>query len=82
MTNLTILRQTTLEPKRLQYTKQQIEALGYTITFESETELQFIFNHSKVFYFPYSGWHSGKSIKDGRGLKKLLDQIKTAKPSR
>jgi len=25
--------------------------------------------------WPYTGWFSGKGVKDGRGIKKLLKQI-------
>lgn len=73
---LNIERQNTLEPKRLEFAKKEIEKLGYSITYQSETELQFMYMGHKVYFFPYSGWHSGSTIKDGRGLKKLLKQIK------
>ena len=74
---LNIERQNKLEPERMQVAKQEIEKLGYEVIEVSETELQFIhaMNH-KIKFFPYSGWHSGATIKDGRGLQKLLKQIK------
>lgn len=68
-------RQQELEPKRMEYAKAQIIGAGYEITFESATELQFQFNGSTVYFFPYSGWHSGMTIQDGRGIKKLIKQI-------
>lgn len=73
---LDIDRQHALEPQRLQYAKQKIEQAGYKITLETETQLQFEFEGHKVYFFPYSGWHSGASIKDGRGINELLRQIK------
>lgn len=76
MARLDIERQNTLQPERMQYAKQQIEKFGYNILVETETELIFEFNKSKVHFFPYSGWASGASIQDGRGLKKLLSQIR------
>lgn len=78
MTRLNIERQKELEPKRIAYAKKEIEALGFDVT-ESETELRFIFKGNLIKFFPYSGWHSGKGIKDGRGLDKLLKQIKGKK---
>jgi hypothetical protein len=35
-----------------------------------------MFKNELVKFFPYSGWHTGKSIVDGRGIKKLLAQLK------
>lgn len=29
-----------------------------------------------VHFYPYSGWHTGKSINDGRGWNNLYNQIK------
>ena len=68
-------KQAEFEPKRMQYAKKQIESLDYTIIFESKTEIRFMFKGKEVRLFPYSGWHSGKSITDGRGLDKLIKQI-------
>lgn len=69
-------RQEKVEPKRMQYAKDKITELGFEITFESACELNFVFKSEKVKFFPYSGWHSGKTIKDGRGINELLKQIK------
>lgn len=69
-------RQDLLESIRINFAKKQIENLGYTISYESNTELRFEFNGNMVSLFPYSGWHSGKGIKSGRGISNLLDQIK------
>lgn len=69
-------RQILKEPTRLIFAKNAIENLGYQIIFESEKELHFIFKKERVVLFPYTGWHTGKSIKDGRGITNLLNQIK------
>mgnify|MGYP007100058811 CR=1 FL=1 len=76
MARLNIDRQKNLEPKRLVETRREIERLGYTITFQNERELQFMFNGHLVKFFPYTGWHTGKSIQDGRGFENLVKQIK------
>ena len=39
------------------------------------TTLQFIFRGSPVTLYPYSGWFTGKTVKDGRGIHNLLKQI-------
>ena len=76
MARLNIDRQNTLEPKRIQYAKEQIEKLGYKVVQLGNTQLIFKYGGCYVHFFPYSGWHSGASIKDGRGLENLLKQIK------
>lgn len=78
MARLDIERQKELEPKRMVYAKEHISKLGYKITFSNDTYLIFEFKNYPVRFYPYSGWHSGRSITDGRGLSKLLKQIKTA----
>lgn len=76
MARLDVDRQNELEPKRMEYAKKQIESLGYSITFENNTELQFGLEGNLIKVFPYSGWFTGKGVKPGRGIKKLIDQLK------
>jgi len=71
-----IERQKEFEPKRIEFAKQQIKSLGYKITFECSTRIEFVFRNEVIKFFPYSGWHTGKTIKDGRGINKLLKQIR------
>ena len=71
---LNIERQKELEPQRVAHAKKRIEELGFEVT-ESKTELRFIYKGNMIKFFPYSGWHSGKGITDGRGLDRLLKQI-------
>lgn len=75
MPRLDTERQNLLEPKRITFAKQQIEKLGYEITYQDSKEIHFIFEGQKIVFFPYSGWHTGKSIQDGRGINHLLKQI-------
>ena len=72
---LNIERQIELEPKRIAFAKQEIEALGYKVELLGNTGIQFEFKGSIIKYYPYSGWATGSTIKDGRGLKNLLNQI-------
>lgn len=75
MARLNIERQNALEPLRMEKAKQEITKRELEITHESDIELRFIFKDKEIKYFPYSGWASGSTIKDGRGLSKLLKQL-------
>lgn len=75
MTRLNIERQKELEPKRIAYAKEKIEKLGYDVEVVG-VEIRFLFNGNMIKFFAYSGWHTGKGVKDGRGLDNLLKQIR------
>jgi len=75
MARLDKQRESELQPKRLAFAKEAIMKMGYEITFESKSEINFYFRDAKIKFFPYSGWHSGATIKDGRGLNNLLKQL-------
>jgi len=76
MARSNIKRQNELEPERVVYAKVEIEALGIEVDFIGSNRIEFKYLNETITFFPYSGWHTGKSIKDGRGIKKLLRQIK------
>lgn len=38
--------------------------------------IEFEYKGHSIKYFPYSGWATGKTIKDGRGLNNLIKQLK------
>lgn len=67
-------RETRIQPKRMEKAIAELESRGFSVS-HNETRIDFIFNGFNVLYFPYSGWASGCSIKDGRGLKRLLRQL-------
>lgn len=68
-------RQQKLEPQRFEHAKQQLQSFGFQIAVEYGTDLKFIYKGEMITFFPYSGWHTGKSIEDGRGLKNLINQL-------
>ena len=68
-------REAELQPERMAYAKQQLEATGVTIDYIDATTIIFTYKGHKVTLYPYSGWHTGKSIVDGRGIGKLLKQL-------
>jgi len=67
-------REKELQPKRMEYAVKKLNELGVA-TQSDNTRIAFQHKGEWVFFFPYSGWHSGKTIKDGRGLEHLLKQI-------
>lgn len=69
-------RQAELEPRRMEDAKDQLELWGYEIVCETNNMLQFYFKDHLITFWPYSGWASGKTIKDGRGAERLFVQIK------
>lgn len=64
------------EPKRIEFAVKKIEALGHKITHRDDKKIQFEHRGNVVTLYPYSGWHTGKTITDGRGLENLLKQIR------
>ena len=68
-------REKELQPKRIETAVKLLTAIGYTELDVDDTKIKFLHKGEPVTFFPYSGWHSGKSIKDGRGLANLLKQL-------
>lgn len=54
----------------------EITNLGLKITSITQKMIEFEFKGHTVRFYPYSGWATGKSIKDGRGLNNLIKQLK------
>jgi len=76
MARLNQERQKELEPERMAHAIKKLMGLGYVVSVD-ETKIEFFHKGEKVVFFPYSGWCSGKSIVDGRGLKHLITQLKS-----
>lgn len=68
-------RKDKLEPMRMEYSIKRITGLGYEIISKDYSQIQFIFNGSPVTLFPYTGWFTGKTVTDGRGINNLIEQI-------
>lgn len=75
MARLNKTREEKLQPYRINYAISEITKLGYVMTHINEVKIEFVHKGEKVHFFPYSGWATGKSIKDGRGLKHLINQL-------
>ena len=76
MARLNEERQRALEPIRVAGCKRELEQMGFDVEQIGTTQLRFMFRGSPVLFYPYSGWHTGKTIKDGRGFKNLINQLK------
>lgn len=77
MARLDFERQKRLEPKRIEYAVSRVKELGFEIVQRDNTQIQFVHKGQTVTFFPYSGWATGKSIEDGRGLERLLEQLRS-----
>jgi hypothetical protein len=75
MARLDTDRQNQLEPIRLGHARKMIEGKGYDIAFDNGKMIEFVKDGHRIKFFPYSGWATGKTIKDGRGLQNLLRQL-------
>lgn len=69
-------RQQELEPKRTMFAIKELNKLGIVGLVDYGKSIQFQHKGETVTLFPYSGWHTGKTIKDGRGINNLLKQLK------
>lgn len=68
-------RQLRLEPARINDAVTKITNLGLEITFRDKTKIIFTYKGNPITFFPYSGWHTGKGITDGRGAENLYKQL-------
>lgn len=69
-------REAILQPLRMETALKELGKLGIEDTAHNDSEITFFWKGYIVHFYPYSGWHTGSSIKDGRGLQKLLKQLK------
>ncbi len=66
-----------LEPDRIAYAMRRLKEAGVDCYYNRvQKYIEFQFKGSFVKFFPFTGWATGKTIKDGRGLQNLLKQIK------
>lgn len=63
------------EPKRMIFAKSKLKELNIKTTQINDSLIEFEFKGSIVKFFPFTGWASGKTIKDGRGIKNLIKQL-------
>ena len=65
------------ETHRMQNAKLQLEAKGLAVSINmSQKRCEIQHKGNTIFFYPYTGWFTGKGVKDGRGLSNLLKQLK------
>lgn len=69
-------REAKLTPTRMQTAIDVLTNMGIKFEYQDDTTIWFHWKGARVSFFPYSGWHTGSTIKDGRGLINLLKQLK------
>lgn len=75
MSRLDLHRQKELEPIRYNFCYLKLMSIGLNVEKFSDKRMDIYYKGSCVRFFPYSGWHTGETIKDGRGFKNLLKQL-------
>jgi hypothetical protein len=75
LANAAIEKRRRLQPSRIKGTQEELESWGYVVTRVNDTLLTFVHEGHLVRFWPYTGWHSGKSIKMGRGFENLIKQL-------
>ena len=73
---LNIDKQNELEPKRIEFAKNSLKQLGLKIISANDKTIKFVYKDELITLYPYSGWFTGKTVKDGRGIHNLLKQLK------
>lgn len=68
-------RQVELEPKRIEHAISELRRIGKQVIHVDDKKVKFIHEGATVTLYPYSGWFSGKTVNDGRGIKELFRQI-------
>lgn len=68
-------RKEALQPGRIEYARTKLKALGYNVEQINPTVLKIIHKGKPIIIYPYTGWFTGKTIKDGRGINNLLKQL-------
>ena len=65
-----------MEMDRMDYAKKKFEERGIVyIHNENIKALEFAYKGCVIRFFPYTGWASGRTIQDCRGIGNLLKQI-------
>lgn len=73
---LTRERRDRREPGRSEYVMAELRKRGYSPVWdEQEKAVRFDYKGNTITVWPHKGWFSGKGVKDGRGVRKLLNQL-------
>lgn len=65
-----------IRKEKMDYSVFKLSENDIDIKFQEDTMLEIDYNGSTVKFYPYTGWFTGKSVVDGRGLNNLIKQLK------
>lgn len=68
-------RRNKFESSRMKFAMKTLEDIGYETTEVNHQSFTINVDGNTVRVFPYTGWFSGKGIKDGRGIQYLKKQL-------
>lgn len=68
-------REAQLQPRRMQFAKESLRMMGFMPVDYSNVEIRIQYKGSVIRIFPYSGWFTGKTVEDGRGIHNLIKQL-------
>lgn len=64
------------EPGRREYVISELRKRGYEPVWDAGAKaVRFTHRGNTITVWPYKGFFSGKGVKDGRGIRKLLNQL-------
>lgn len=64
------------QARRMKYALEQLREIGIVPFETNDTTIKFHHKGEVVRFYPFTGWASGKTIKDKRGIKNLINQLK------
>lgn len=64
------------QQERVYHALDELQRLNISHSLHNDSEIHISHKGNLIKFFPYTGWHTGKGIKDGRGLTNLLNQLK------
>ena len=70
------VERSTKEPGRREFVISELRRRGYSPEWDADAKaVRFTHNGNTITVWPYKGFFSGKGVKDGRGIRKLLKQL-------
>jgi len=73
---LAVENRDTHEPGRREYVMAALRERGFSPVWNEEKKaVMFDYKGNTITVWPYKGFFSGKGVKDGRGVRKLLNQL-------
>lgn len=69
-------REAELTPKRMDFALNILKSIGIEPDEVTDKSITFTWKGESVTFWAYSGWFSGKSVTDGRGINNLVKQLR------